>query len=54
MKIYFKKNSIFKFLGLKLFELNTEYIERNSEKNSDDDDFYVELQNRIIDLKERK
>jgi hypothetical protein len=43
MRIIYTKRHKFKFLGLKLFELVTDYNERSTEKDSNDNEFYIEL-----------
>lgn len=43
MRVIYTKRHKFKFLGLKLFEWVTDYNERSTEKDSEDNDFYIEL-----------
>lgn len=48
MKVAYSKLSQFKIFGLKIFELKTDYIERSTDKDDDDDEFYINLKDREI------
>lgn len=41
--VYTKRNEL-KLFGIKLFEFNTNYNERSSDKELSEDDFYINLQ----------
>ena len=43
MRVIYSKRHKFKILGVKLFEWTTDYNERSTENDSDDNDFYIEL-----------
>lgn len=48
MKVIYNKKHEFKLFGIKLFELKTQYFERSSEKEDDENDFFIELQERQL------
>lgn len=43
-KVVYTRRNEFKLFGVKLFEFNTNYSERSSDKELDEDDFYINLQ----------
>jgi hypothetical protein len=47
MRASYKKSVQFLLLGLRIFELKTNYIEHSSDDN-DDDGFYIELIDREL------
>lgn len=42
-KVVYTKRNEFKLFGIKIFEFNTKYNERSSDKELEEDDFYIEL-----------
>lgn len=42
-RVIYTQRREFKFFGLKLFEFSTNYSERSTERDTSDDDFYIEL-----------
>ena len=48
MKLTYKKRINFKLFGVKIFELNTDYIEHSIDVDSSDDDFNIDLNTIII------
>jgi hypothetical protein len=51
MKVLYNKLQEFKIFGFKLFEFNTQYLERSTEKDDSDNDFYIELKQREFNNK---
>ena len=47
MKCSYSKTEKFKIFGIKFFEKRTEYIEHSRDEDADDDDFTIDLKNRI-------
>lgn len=43
MKCTYKKINTFKLFGIKILEFNSKYIEHSNDKDSDEDDFYIDL-----------
>lgn len=42
-RVVYTKRREFKLFGLKLLEFSTNYTERSTERDTSDDDFYIEL-----------
>lgn len=48
MKVSYSKINALKFFGLKIFQWTSNYIEHSSDKEDNDDDFYISLQQEKI------
>lgn len=48
MKVAFKKVCTLRLFGFKLLKFESEYIEHSSDKDSNDDEFYIDLTTRTI------
>ena len=42
-KVVYTKRNEFKLFGIKIFEFDSFYNERSSEKDLEEDDFYIDL-----------
>ena len=54
MKVSYKRNVEFKLLGVKLFEIKTNLIEHSTDENSEDDNFYIDLNTAIMNKGKEK
>ena len=42
-RVIYTKRRVFKLFGIKIVEFNTNYSERSTERDTSDDEFYIEL-----------
>lgn len=54
MKVAYKKNIEIKLFGIKLLTMRSDYIEHSIEKEDDDNGLFIDLENRIVNIGDKK